>query len=105
MARREIDDYYPTIMVETEVDMVVSRGPVLVYGISVTGSGGAGEVVLRSGTSDKGTALARVGAVDTTTRHRNFSSPVYLANGAFLDVGANSIAGVQYAPAPQKPVE
>lgn len=104
MGGREVDDYFPTIMVEVTTDLVIARGPCLVYGFGVTGSGGAGSVTLRQGTSDKGQAMRTLGAVDTESRVSDFPDPIYCPSGAFLDVAANTVASVQYAPAPQKPI-
>lgn len=100
MGRKEVDDYFPTGLITGAADFIVSRGRCLVYGVTVCGVGGAGSVMLREGKNALGIAKLPVYAVENSTEHVGFRSPVLFELGCFADVAATTEVTIQYAPAP-----
>lgn len=68
-----------------------SGKPVRVHNaIILSGSGGAGELVLRSGTADTGAAyVTEAGTAASKTKTYNFEGGLFFPSGCFFDKDAN----------------
>lgn len=79
-------------------DGVVGRSgsPIRVYSaVMHSGSGGAGELVFRNGTTDSGTIyLQEAGTAASKTKTYNFCGGLFFPSGCFFDKDANTDAVV-----------
>lgn len=74
----------------------VSGKPIRIYSaVMLSGSGGAGELVLRSGTADTGTLYFQEdGTAASHTKIYNFGEGFYFPAGCFFDKDTNTDAVV-----------
>lgn len=73
-----------------------SGRPVLVYNVvMLSGAGGAGELVLRNGTSASDTAyVTEAGTAASKTKTYNFDGGLFFPSGCFFDIDTNTAAVV-----------
>jgi len=106
MFGKEIDDFFPSRMELTNLDLVVFRGSGILLGITLAADGGATGITLRDGTNELGTAVCRITALDNTTFHAHADEPILFSNGMFIDVDdANAYVTIQWAPLPEKVID
>jgi hypothetical protein len=74
----------------------ISGHPVRVHSVvMLSGGGGAGELVLRDGTSASGTTyVIEAGTAASKTKTYNFEGGVYFPSGCFFDIDTNTAAVV-----------
>lgn len=74
----------------------VSGKPIVVYNVvMLSGAGGAGELVLRDGTSASDTAyVTEAGTAASKSKTYNFDGGLYFPDGCFFDIDTNTAAVV-----------
>ncbi len=84
--------------VRLTADGVVGRSgsPIRVYtAVMMSAAGGAGELVLRNGTADTGTAyVTEAGTAASKSKTYNFGEGITFPGGCFFDIDANTAAVV-----------
>ena len=106
MEGKEIDDYFPSKLDHTNLDLVVFRGSGILLGVTLTASGGNTGCTIRSGVNALGPAKFLLEAIDATTVTVRCPEPVLFNDGLFVDPDdANAYVTVQWAPLPTRLTE
>ena len=102
----EIDDYFPSRLDHTALDLVVFRGMGLLLGLTLTGDGGVTGASIYEGANALGRLVGRLTVLDNTVAALVQDGPVLFKNGLFVAPDdANARVTIQWAPVPERMTE
>jgi len=103
MNRREVDDFFPSVLTHTSVDICVFRGAGILLGAWIASEGANSYADIRDGVNGAGDVVLRISALNHMTTDVLCNEPVLFPHGMFVDVeNASAFVTVQWAPVPNK---
>ena len=100
MGRREVDDYFPTVLIPTIVAVSAFSGRGLLHSVTVNGVGGNGSVAIYEGANALGRDRFMLYCLENDSNNIVFDSPVLFELGCWIVPNGTAVAIVQVSMVP-----